>query len=122
MVSDREMSQLVRNDRGKVATRNPFSPSETSMRPRQPARSPSPDTGPDPRLLRCVRHAALAGLAMVLVWPAARGSTSWLGWMPLWLLGMPLVAWWSLLRLPLPRWQRRRVQARRRGTRAVRTA
>jgi len=59
---------------------------------------------------------------MVLVWPAARGSSTWLGWMPLWVLGMPLVAWWSLLRFPLPRWPRRRVQARRRGTRTVRTA
>ncbi|MBD8642018.1 hypothetical protein IFT63_00270 [Stenotrophomonas sp. CFBP 13724] len=92
------------------------------MRPHHPARSPSPDTGPDPRLLRCVRHIALAGLAMVLVWPAARGNAAWIGWMPLWLLGMPLAAWWSLLRFPLPRWQRRRVQARRRATRTVRTA
>lgn len=57
----------------------------------------------DPRLLRRVRQLALAGLALVLVWPAARGSSAWLGWMPLWLVGMPLAAWWALLRCPLPR-------------------
>ncbi|KFA39696.1 membrane protein, partial [Xanthomonas vasicola pv. musacearum NCPPB 4384] len=28
---------------------------------------------PDPRVLRPVRQIALAGLALVLVWPAARG-------------------------------------------------
>ena len=91
-------------------------------RPRHRPPTERVSEGADPRLLRMVPQLALAGLAVVLVWPAARGSTGWLGWMPLWLLGMPLVAWWSLLRFPLPRWQRRRVQARRRGTRAVRTA
>lgn len=74
---------------------------------------------PDPRVLRGVRHLALAGLALVMVWPAARGSSAWFGWMPLWLVGMPLAAWWALLRFPLPRWQRRRVQARRRAHRAA---
>jgi len=64
-------------------------------------------------VLRCVRHAALAGLALVLVWPAARGSTEWLGWLPLWLVGMPLVAWWAVLRFPVPRLSWRRPQARR---------
>lgn len=48
----------------------------------------------DPRLLRSVQQVALAGLALVLVWPAARGSNAWLGWLPMWLVGMPLVAWW----------------------------
>ena len=52
----------------------------------------------DPRLLRGVRQLALAGLALVLVWPAARGNSTWLGWLPMWLVGMPLVAWWALLR------------------------
>ncbi len=49
----------------------------------------------DPRLLRSVRQLALAGVALVLVWPAARGSSAWLGWLPMWLVGMPLVAWWA---------------------------
>ncbi|HCT24955.1 MAG TPA: hypothetical protein DIW85_01950 [Stenotrophomonas sp.] len=80
----------------------------------------------DPRLLRSVRQLALAGLALVLVWPAARGSSAWLGWLPMWLVGMPLVAWWALLRFPLPRpsWLRlaRRTggQARRRPVPATR--
>ena len=47
-----------------------------------------------PHLLRTVQQLALAGVALVLVWPAARGSNAWLGWLPMWLVGMPLVAWW----------------------------
>ncbi|MDA5342311.1 hypothetical protein [Stenotrophomonas maltophilia] len=80
----------------------------------------------DPRLLRGVQQVALAGVALVLVWPAARGSSAWLGWLPMWLVGMPLVAWWALLRFPLPRlsWLRlaRRTggQARRRPAPAAR--
>ncbi|MBN5021089.1 hypothetical protein JY437_08020 [Stenotrophomonas maltophilia] len=79
-----------------------------------------------PHLLRTVQQLALAGVALVLVWPAARGSNAWLGWLPMWLVGMPLVAWWALLRFPLPRlsWLRlaRRTggQARRRSGGAVR--
>ncbi|MQP75900.1 hypothetical protein CQ393_08350 [Stenotrophomonas sp. MYb238] len=90
---------------------------------------------PDPRVLRCVRQAALAGLALVLVWPAMRGSSAWIGWLPLWLLGMPLSAWWALYRFRLPaawrtrrqgagnrqRPQARRLRHARRGT-AVRAA
>lgn len=57
---------------------------------------------PDPRVLRCVRQVALAGLALVLVWPAIRGNSAWLGWLPLWLVGMPLTAWWALYRFRLP--------------------
>ncbi len=70
---------------------------------------------PDPRVLRCVRQAALAGLALVLVWPAMRGSNAWIGWLPLWLLGMPLSAWWALyrFRLPVALRQRRQRNARR---------
>jgi len=67
------------------------------------------DEHPDPRVLRCVRQAALAGLALVLVWPAMRGSNAWIGWLPLWLLGMPLSAWWALYRFRLPAaWRNRR--------------
>ena len=67
---------------------------------------------PDPRVLRCVRQAALAGLALVLVWPAMRGSSAWIGWLPLWLLGMPLSAWWALYRFRLPAsWRNRRQHA-----------
>jgi len=80
----------------------------------------------DPRVLRSVQQLALAGLALVLVWPAARGSSAWLGWLPLWLVGMPLAAWWALLGCPLPvralarRLRRQGGQVRRLPTRARR--
>ncbi|MBH1434085.1 hypothetical protein I5U42_22575 [Stenotrophomonas maltophilia] len=73
----------------------------------------------DPRLLRGVQQLALAGVALVLVWPAARGSNAWLGWLPMWLVGMPLVSWWALLRFPLPRLSWLRL-ARRSGGQAHR--
>lgn len=69
---------------------------------------------PDPRLLRPLRQVALAGVAMVLVWPAARGDSHWLGWLPLWLVGMPWLAWWSLYRFRLPRLPHLRLPSRRR--------
>lgn len=79
----------------------------------------------DPRLERVMRRVILCGLLAVLLLPAARGSNAWLGWLPLWLLAMPLSAWWALHRFALPRWpqaavagtRRRRgqAQARRRG-------
>jgi len=75
---------------------------------------------PDPRVLRCVRQLALAGIALVLVWPALRGSSAWLGWLPLWLVGMPLSAWWALHRFRLPVAWRGRPAVRRRGPQARR--
>lgn len=66
-----------------------------------------------------LRHAVILGTLAVLLIPAARGSTALLGWLPLWLVGMPLAAWWSLRRFPVPRLamrlpRRRRAQALRR--------
>ncbi|WP_372360472.1 hypothetical protein ACDH70_09105 [Xanthomonas axonopodis pv. poinsettiicola] len=78
---------------------------------------------PDPRVLRPVRQVALAGLALVLVWPAARGHSEWIGWLPLWLVGMPMLAWWSLYRFALPTLARpgaRRTVPRRRRPQAQR--
>ncbi len=80
----------------------------------------------DPHLDRALRRLVMIGLAAVLLLPVARGSSAWLGWMPLWLLGMPLAGWWALHRFHLPHWpkaqaepacRRRqgRAQARRRG-------
>ncbi len=74
---------------------------------------------------RLLRQMVIIGTTTVLLIPAARGSTELLGWMPLWLMGMPLAAWWSLRRFPLPRValrlpRRRPAQALRRGR--VRTA
>lgn len=77
---------------------------------------------PDPRVARPVRQVALAGLALVLAWPAARGHSAWIGWLPLWLAGMPLAAWWALygFRLPVAGRSARGAVRRRRGPQARR--
>jgi len=67
-----------------------------------------------------LRHAVILGTLAVLLVPAARGSSAWIGWLPLWLVGMPLAAWWSLRRFPLPQVRlrlprRQRAQALRRS-------
>lgn len=79
-----------------------------------------------------MRRIVLVGATLVLAVPGARGESFWLGALPLWLLGMPLVSWWALHRFRLPRraqpattntTRRRRSgngQARRRGGSALR--
>lgn len=57
----------------------------------------------DPRLARTLARLASLGLLLVLAWPAARGHSAWLGWLPLWLAGMPAIALWALHRFPTPR-------------------
>ena len=47
------------------------------------------------RIAAIARRATVVGLAMVLLVPAARGYSQWLGWLPLWLLAMPASAWWA---------------------------
>ena len=69
---------------------------------------------------RLLRQVVILGTLAVLLIPAARGSSALIGWLPLWLMGMPLAAWWSLRRFPMPRValqmpRRRRVQALRRS-------
>lgn len=87
----------------------------------------------DPQLERSLRLVLLTGLVLVLLLPAARGQSDWLGWLPMWLVGMPAVALWSLhrFRLPLrkvasgkdalqsPRHRRPGTQARRRAIPAL---
>jgi len=72
----------------------------------------------DPRPERFLRSAVILGALAVLLVPAARGTSDWFGFLPLWLLGMPLAAWWSVTGFPIPRFaavlpRRRRAQARR---------
>ena len=68
-----------------------------------------------------LRHAVILGTLAILFIPAARGGSEWFGWLPLWLVCMPLAAWWSLRGFPLPQMtmtrmpRRRRAQALRRG-------
>jgi hypothetical protein len=63
---------------------------------------PSP-VAVDARLEHAMRRLVLVGVALVVALPAARGYNPWFGAMPLWLLAMPLVAWWALHRFRLPR-------------------
>ena len=76
-----------------------------------------------PTLARSLRGALVLGVLLVLLLPAARGDSQWLGWWPLWLVAMPATALWALhrFRLParggaaLPRRRRIGPQARRRA-------
>lgn len=84
---------------------------------------------PESGLEKALRYWFAAGLLGVCLVPALRGSSEWIGWLPLWLVGMPLAAWWALHRFRLPaaapalarrlRQMRPRAQARRRGTRRL---
>jgi hypothetical protein len=56
----------------------------------------------DPGLEDLLRHAVAIGTAIVVLLPAARGYSPTFGWMPLWLVAMPLAAWWALHRFCLP--------------------
>lgn len=49
------------------------------------------------------RYALAIGAALVLLVPAARGFSPTFGWLPLWLLAMPAVAWWALRGFRLPK-------------------
>ena len=57
---------------------------------------------PDPRLVAALRQVLIAGIALVLVIPAARGHSQWLGAWPLWLVAMPAMSLWALHRFPMP--------------------
>ncbi|UHQ21172.1 hypothetical protein LVB87_03680 [Lysobacter sp. KIS68-7] len=75
----------------------------------------------DPRLDRILRTCLTWGALAVLMLPFARGYSTWIGWMPLWLIAMPATAWWALHRFALPRWpvaakQTRDGRRRRRST------
>lgn len=56
----------------------------------------------DPRLEEVLRASVAVGVVLVLLWPGASGTHSTIGWMPLWLVGMPLAAWWAAHRFRLP--------------------
>lgn len=69
-----------------------------------------------------LRYALAVGALLVLMLPAARGSQSAIGWLPMWLVAMPAMAWWALHRFRLPSWRRaepaeagQAVRRRRRG-------
>jgi hypothetical protein len=60
----------------------------------------------DATLEGLLRGAVALGIFAVLLLPAGRGHSDAIGWLPLWLLAMPLTAWWALHRFALPRWPR----------------
>jgi hypothetical protein len=60
----------------------------------------------DATLEAWLRGAVALGAFAVLLLPAGRGHSDAIGWLPLWLLAMPLAAWWALHRFALPRWPR----------------
>ena len=45
-----------------------------------------------PRLHAALWHCLAAGVTLLVLLPAARGTNELIGWLPLWLLGMPLSA------------------------------
>ena len=79
-----------------------------------PSRNPA--VAPDPRLERALRHAVCIGAVLTVLLP---WRSDWLGFTPLWLLGMPLSAWWALHRFRLPA-RKRAGAVRRRGVQARR--
>lgn len=66
----------------------------------------------DPRLVSWLFGAVFLGVIAMLSLPAARGDSVAFGWMPLWLVGMPLV---SLVTLLLVRGAGSRAQAHAAG-------
>lgn len=96
-----------------------------------PAATGTQPTPPKARaglLDEALRCALGIGLVLVLLWPPARGWSEALGWMPLWLLGMPASALWALRGCPFARRacdvkaserRRRRVPQARRRTRTL---
>jgi hypothetical protein len=65
---------------------------------------PDRDTadGIEVRLEDTLKYALAIGSVLVLLLPGARGFSETLGWLPLWLLGMPAAALWALKGFPLP--------------------
>lgn len=51
----------------------------------------------DPQIVSWLLGAVFLGVIAMLSLPAARGDSAALGWMPLWLVGMPLVSLATLL-------------------------
>lgn len=68
----------------------------------RPARRDAAIHSSHSQIERSLRMALGLGIALVVLVPMARGFSEWLGWMPMWLVGMPGVALWSLHRFRLP--------------------
>lgn len=94
------------------------------MNPAMNPATPNADVAFRHTLESAIRAAVAFGLFAALALPAGRGYSQAVGWLPLWLVAMPLSAWWALHGFALPSWahrmgvaarpRRRRPQARRR--------
>jgi hypothetical protein len=80
--------------------------------------APAPAACPDPRIDEALKLLLAVGAVLVLLLPAARGSVASIGWLPMWLLGMPLVALWALRGFALPSGCRASVPVHERPRRA----
>lgn len=56
----------------------------------------------DPRVDEALKLLLAIGAMLVLLLPSARGSVASIGWLPMWLLGMPAVALWASRGFALP--------------------
>ena len=80
-----------------------MTPSRRDIAPSLTDRTPiDRTTRSTPTVEGLLRHAIAIGAVLVVLLPAARGFSDTFGWMPLWLLAMPLSAWWALHRFRLP--------------------
>jgi hypothetical protein len=55
-------------------------------------RRPQPAPHPQPALSRSLWQWLLTGLALMAIFPAARGHSEWLGWLPFWLSIAPAIS------------------------------
>ena len=56
----------------------------------------------DHRLEAVLRYVIAIGVVLVLLLPGARGMHATIGWLPLWLVAMPMTACWALRRFARP--------------------
>jgi hypothetical protein len=67
---------------------------------------------PNPQLNYWLRNAVIIGFALTMLLP---WRSAWLGFTPLWLLAMPLSAWWALHRFRFPTQRKSNSMRRRRS-------
>ena len=61
-----------------------------------------PEADADPRIEATLRYVIAIGVVLVLLLPGARGMHATIGWLPLWLVAMPMTACWALRRFARP--------------------
>ena len=77
-------------------------PSRRDIAPLLTGRALIDRTPINPTLEGLLHYVIAIGAVLVVLLPAARGYSDTFGWLPLWLLAMPLSACWALHRFRLP--------------------